>query len=287
MSKIYIPKVHDAYPDFEHGHMFPCKIKQEFVYDEKFEYRVKSKKRKVLRFFIELLLNILVPIVCFFGFKPKYTNKKVFKKHKDELKNGFMTTSNHVFPLDNIVLRTLLPFRRVEFPMWREGAESTSGWMYRIGGGIVVPNTLRGVSYCMKNLDDVIKEHKWLHVYPEAACWEYYAPIREYKDGTFRIAVEHNIPVFPIAYSFRQAKGLFRLWKGKKPLVNVNVGEPIYPNKELTGKDAVKDLCKRVHLETVKLAGYVDEEENEKYKSEYKYYPYINPYIPQYEKLKK
>ncbi len=286
MSEVYVPKVHDAYPDFEHGHMFPSKIKKEFVYDENFEYRVKSPIRKIGRFFVEVVLGLLANLVCFFAFKPKYTNKKVFKKHKDELKNGYMTISNHVFPLDNILLRTLRPFKRVEMPIWKEGAESTAGWSYRLAGGIPVPFNPKGIYYSMKNMEDVIKEKGWLHIYPEAACWEYYTPIREYKHGTFRIAVDYKIPVFPIAYSFRPSKGIFKLWNGKKPLVNMNIGEPLYANPDLKGREAAIDLCDRVRLETIKLAGFKNEEENENLKKTYNYYKYENPYASQYEALR-
>ena len=283
---IYKPQVHEAYPNFEHGHMFPSKIKQEFIYDENFEYRVKSPKRKFLRFWVEFVIWFIAPILVFFMFKPKYVNKKTFKKHKEELKNGYMTISNHVFPWDNIVLRTIRPFRRVEMPIWKEGAESTAGEMYRLSGGIAVPFSMRGIYYCMKNMEEVIKEKGWLHVYPEAACWEYYCPIREFKDGTFKIAVDHKVPVFPIAYSFRPATGLFKLWMGKKPLVNVNIGEPLYADPKLSGKEASKDLCDRIRQECIKLAGIENEENNELLKKTYKYYPYVNPYIPQYEALK-
>ena len=49
---IYKPDVYEQYPDFEHGHMFPSKIKQEFVYDDKFEYRVTSKTENLKDFLL-------------------------------------------------------------------------------------------------------------------------------------------------------------------------------------------------------------------------------------------
>ena len=165
----------------------------------------------LIHIFVELILNLIAPILVFFRFNPHITNKKVFKEHKDEIKNGLMTISNHVFPWDNVVLRTLRPFKRMEMPIWKEGAESTSGEMYRLAGGIPVPFTMRGLYHLMNAMDEVIKDKGWLHVYPEAACWEYYCPIRDFKEGSFKIAVNNKIPVFPIAFSFRKATGIFKL----------------------------------------------------------------------------
>ena len=286
MKDVYIPHIYEAYPDFEHGHMFPCKIVKEYDYDKEYEYRVKSKGRKFLRFFVEGILFVLGPVLTFFRFHPKYVNKKMLKKHKEELKNGYMTISNHVFPWDNIVLRNINKFHRVEMPIWKEGAESSSGGLFRLAGGITVPYVSKGIVRCFRAMEEVILEHHWLHVYPEAACWEYYAPIREFKPGTFRIAVEHNIPVFPIAFAFRKATGIWKLWKGKHPLINVNVGEPLYADPNLKGKEAVNELCLRVHAAVAKLAGFDSNEENEEAKKQYKYYEYKDPYAPQYEKLR-
>ena len=283
---IYKPDVYEQYPDFEHGHMFPSKIKQEFVYDDKFEYRVTSKIRKFKRFFVELILNLIAPILVFFRFNPHITNKKVFKEHKDEIKNGLMTISNHVFPWDNVVLRTLRPFKRMEMPIWKEGAESTSGEMYRLAGGIPVPFTMRGLYHLMNAMDEVIKDKGWLHVYPEAACWEYYCPIRDFKEGSFKIAVDNKIPVFPIAFSFRKATGIFKLWKKNHPLINISIGEPLYANEKLEEKEAIKDLCSRVKEQVILLAGFSSIEENEQFKKQYKYYKYTNPYNEQYNALR-
>ena len=283
MNEIYLQSIHPGYPDDEHGHMFPCKIKAPADYSKDYEFRVKSKWRKFQRFWVEWILFLFGPILTYFRFAPKYTNKHILRKYKKELKNGFITISNHVFPWDNIVLRNINKFHRVEMPIWKEGAESSSGNMFRLAGGITVPTDTIGIAKCFRALKEVIEEKRWLHVYPEAACWEFYSPIREFKPGTFRLAVDFNVPVFPIAFSFRKPRGLFKLWKGKRPLVNVNVGEPLYTDKTLERQNAIEDLCRRVHEAVVKLAGFSSVEENENFKKNYNYYPYVNPYLPQYE----
>ena len=287
MSEIYLQTQYKAYPDDEHGHMFPCKIVAPADYTKDYEFRVTSKGRKFKRFFVEWILFLFGPILTYFRFAPKYTHKKMLKKFKKDLKNGFITISNHVFPWDNIVLRNINKFNRVEMPIWKEGAESSAGGLYRLAGGITLPSDLKGIARCFEAMREVLKEKRWLHIYPEAACWEFYSPIREFKSGTFRLAYEFDVPVFPIAFSFRKARGLFRLWKGNRPLVNVGVGEPLYANKELDKQSSIEDLCKRVHEAIIRLAGFKNSEENEEFKKNYQYYPYVNPYLDQYKKFEK
>ena len=66
----------------------------------------------------------------------------------------------------------------------------------------------------------------------------------------------------------------------------MNVGEPLYANTNLERQEGIFDLCRRVHEAVVKLAGFANEKENDDFKKRYKYYPYVNPYLPQYEKFK-
>ena len=59
----------------------------------------------------------------------------------------------------------------------------------------------------------------------------------------FRFAVKHNKPVIPITLSFRKRTGLWKLL-GKKPLVNVHIGNPLFPDTTLPFIDAIDKLHK-------------------------------------------
>ena len=62
--------------------------------------------------------------------------------------------------------------------------------------------------------------------------WFYYPDIRPLKPAVFRFAVKHNKPVIPITLSFRKRTGLWKLI-GKKTLVNVHIGNPLFPDTTL------------------------------------------------------
>ena len=287
MSEIYYHIHNKGYPNNEHGHMAPVKIVRETNFDDPtYEFRVESKFRKFKSFIIRLFLPIIGSAICYFRFNPKYKNKHMIKKHRKEIRNGFMTISNHVFDWDNVVLRNIYKFRKSEMPIWKEGADSSLGELFRLSGGIPVPGYTKSIFRCFSALEQVIKDKGWLHVYPEAACWNFYSPVREFKPGTFRIAYDYNIPVFPVAFSFRKPTGLFKLWKKHEPCVNVSVGEPLYADTTLDRQPGIEDLCRRVHEAVVKLIGFKDENENEEFKKKYSYYEYKNPYLSQYEKFR-
>ena len=62
------------------------------------------------------------------------------------------------------------------------------------------------------------------------------------------------MPVLPLAFSYREPKGLYKLF-GKKALFTLTIGEPMYANSELSRMEAIEDLTKRLHEEVCRLAG--------------------------------
>ena len=82
----------------------------------------------------------------------------------------------------------------------------------------------------------------------------YYEDVRPFVDGAFVFAVRNNKPVYPMAFSYRPPKGLYKLWKKKgAPLINLNFGEPLYPNNELPMRERISDLNQRCNAAVKKL----------------------------------
>ncbi len=119
----------------------------------------------------------------------------------------------------------------------------------------------RGMVYAFRAMKEVVREGKWLHVFPEAACWPFYPAVRNFEPGVFRIAVEEGLPVLPMGVRYRPATGLYR-WFKKHPLAEISVGEPLAPDPSLPKKEAVEDLRRRCMLSVMHLIGIGNEEEN-------------------------
>jgi 1-acyl-sn-glycerol-3-phosphate acyltransferase len=262
-----------AFPQNEHGDVYPTRKVRSFDYqkDAKKVYRPRYLSFRLKRLlFRSIGLAVGEPVV-YFRYLLHVEGRNILREHKKELRDGFLTMANHVFPLDCLAVSALRPFRVPEFPMWQDGFESSQGAMMQAYGGFPVVKTPQGYEQAYRCMKDVLLEKKWLHVYPEAACWYYYVPIREFLAGAFRLAYETKRPIFPLAFSFRKRRGLAKLLFRKEPLVTLRVGEPIYADQSLGQGEAILKLRNEVHSEIVRLSGLLNEEQNQALKKRYSY----------------
>ena len=72
----------------------------------------------------------------------------------------------------------------------------------------------------------MLKNKNVVHFYPEAALHPYCTKLRHFKNGAFEIAVRNEVPVVPMLFTFREPKGLRRIFKRKKD-VTLKVLKPV------------------------------------------------------------
>ena len=75
-----------------------------------------------------------------------------------------------------------------------------------------------------------------------------------FKKAVFKYAARYNKPVIPMAFSFRPRKGIYKLF-GNNPLVDLNVGEPLYPDATLSIPEATEKLHQEAYHAVQILAG--------------------------------
>ena len=270
---IYIHDPNLAYPDKEFAHMILNEKYHDYTYDANFMYRLKGFKYKFIRFWIKVVMIILVKPVCFIRYALIIKGKKNIKEYyKMTNSKGMITISNHTTEWDTIFVLLTRYFKFSEFPIWQEGAESKSGMLYREVGGIPMPiKSNHGMAYAYKAMVDVVKENKWLHVFPEAACWAFYPAVRTFQNGAFKIAYDLKKPILPMAVTYRKPKGIYKLFK-KQPNATIAIGKPLMANYELDRKDAIEDLLVRSRLSVMNLMGIENEQENEEIRNSLKTY---------------
>ena len=270
---IYIHDPNLAYPDKEFAHMILNEKYHDYTYDANFMYRLRGFKYKFIRFWIKVVMIILVKPVCFIRYALIIKGKKNIKEYyKMTNSKGMITISNHTTEWDTIFVLLTRYFKFSEFPIWQEGAESKSGMLYREVGGIPMPiKSNHGMAYAYKAMVDVVKENKWLHVFPEAACWAFYPAVRTFQNGAFKIAYDLKKPILPMAVSYRKPKGIYKLFK-KQPNATIAIGKPLMANYELDRKDAIEDLLVRSRLSVMNLMGIENEQENEEIRNSLKTY---------------
>ncbi|MBQ3495736.1 MAG: 1-acyl-sn-glycerol-3-phosphate acyltransferase [Clostridia bacterium] len=244
-----------VYPDRSDEHMISVKHLRDTHFDENFEYLPKGFWHKVKRGLLWIVLNLIVFPVATIRHGLKIHGKRNLRKHKKEFKKGAITICNHVFMWDYIcILKAIRPHLQYH-PGWKTNFEGPNGPLIRWVGGIPIPtDNVRAMAKFQKAIGQVLQEDKWLHFFPEGSMWFFYPDVRPFKKAVFKYAARYNKPVIPMAFSFRPRKGIYKLF-GNNPLVDLNVGEPLYPDATLSIPEATEKLHQEAYHAVQILAG--------------------------------
>ncbi|MDR3343304.1 MAG: 1-acyl-sn-glycerol-3-phosphate acyltransferase [Treponema sp.] len=251
----YIPELGIEYPANPDEHMGPVRYEVELVLNEQYPFLDRSLgfriKSALLYFGIFTLVFVIAPI----RFGLKIEGRRYLKQYRSLLRNGAMTVSNHMLRWDLLCVLQAIRFRRLYFPAWKENLSGPDRGVIRLAGGIPVPTDIHSMKHFNQAFEDLHARKKWIHVFPESSNWFYYQPIRPFKKGMFTLAYKFNIPVIPLAFSYRKPTGLYRLFKKNYPLITLRMGAPLLPDITLPRKEAVNLLREECHRKIVELAG--------------------------------
>lgn len=217
------------------------------------EQKKKSKqfaqRSKAFRFFSWIsyyfIMAPVIWIVTKLGYGLKVRGKKNLKKVK---KTGAVSVSNHVYILDaafNAV--ALLPHKVVFTALEQNFKIPGAGGILKLMCAVPVPDNLKDTQYFMKMVGGLLKKKRIVHIYAEAHLINYYAGIRQFNRGAFKIACDAQVPVLPMVISWRERKGLYKLITPSRPCVTIDILEPQMPNYILKQREQEFDLMKRVH----------------------------------------
>ena len=266
MKAPYVPDVGIIYPEKPDAHMLEVNEVKDVVVDENYPFYDKSFKFKFGRFWLYVLMNTLVFLLCHIRYGLKFKGRKNLRKYKKILKNGAMTICNHVQRWDFIFIALSVRIRPMFFPVWKEHFKGPDeGWI-RHAGGIPVPEDIHTIKHFNRAFDEIRKKNIWIHAYPESTRFDYFVPIRPFKKGVFSMAYRYKLPILPLAISYRKPHFPFTLLNkirvktgGKElPLITVSIGEPILFDETLGRKEAVVKMRKECHEAVVRLAGIED-----------------------------
>ena len=236
-----------TYPEKSDGHMLVLKRTKEIKLTEDYEYMPRGFWFSVKRALTAALLHLIVFPLTHLTHGLRIYGRENLRKHKQELKNGAITISNHVFMWDYLcVLKAIRPHISY-FPAWKPNFESGFHTFMRILGGMPIPEgDVHAMRAFKKGIDEVVESGRWLHVFPEGSLWFFYPDIRPLKITVFNYAVKYGKPLIPISMSFRERKGFRRLF-GKGPLVDLHIAEPIYADKTKSMREAAEELRARAY----------------------------------------
>lgn len=262
----YIPDLNITYPSNPDEHTIDLKITHEVIVDKNYPFLEKSFGFKFMRTLVYACIFSILMLHSKFWFGLKIEGRKNLRKNKKLLKDGAITISNHIHRFDFIFTLQAVRFRTMYFPAWKENLNTPDEHFIRLVGGIPIPDDIHAMKCFFNAFDEVRAMKKWIHFYPEKALFEFFQPIRPFKKGTFTMAHRYDLPVLPLAFSYRKPNfwfsivNFFRSLAGgkKNPMITVRIGEPILLDKNLPKKEAVQKLRRDCHNAVICLASIRD-----------------------------
>ncbi|NLM00716.1 MAG: 1-acyl-sn-glycerol-3-phosphate acyltransferase [Treponema sp.] len=254
-NKIITPDLGIKYPEIPDERLLSKPKIYEINLDENYPYIDKSFKHRFISFWQYIGTYILVFSIAPLIFGLRICARKNITKNKKLFKNGAITISNHVYRWDFLGVLQAIRYRRSWFPALAENLCTSDRALIRNAGGIPVPSTIKALGAFNKAFDELHAKKQWIHLFPESCRWDYYQYIRPFKKGAFTFAYKYNLPIIPMAFSFRKPNKFEKLFTGGKPCITLNVGEPIMPKIDLGRKECVRVLREECHKKMIELAG--------------------------------
>ncbi len=239
-----------------HAHLLPIKKIYEVNVDANYPYVDNSLKFKIKNWLYYFQASALIDYLNKFRYGFRIKGKENITKNMDKFPKGALTVCNHVYRWDMCGILHAIGFRQLRFPIYRDQMAGKDRDRMVYTGGVPIPEKISDLRKFYRAFDYYHEKGMWMHFYAEESRWQFYTPIRPLKKGAFIFAEKYKLPVIPMAYSYRERKGLLKLF-GKEACVTLNVGEPIFADPALEGNRAatIDDLRKRTHAAMVKLAG--------------------------------
>jgi len=259
----YVPNLNVTYSSKLDQHIMEMKYAHDLTLDENYPFLDKSFGFRFVRAMEHFLIYTVVFLLCSLRFGLKIEGREVLRKNRALLKNGAMTISNHIHKWDLLFVLKAIRYRSIYFPVWKENLKTTDRGFVRFTGGIPIPESVSLMKCFNRAFDEIHARKKWIHAYPETAMFYFFQPIRPFKKGVFTMAYRYNLPVIPIAFSYRKPRFPFTLVNvfrsiirnQKLPMVTLRVGEPLLFDTTLGRKESVLKMRKDCHETIVRLAG--------------------------------
>ncbi len=257
----YVPEIGRTYPEHnpDQSVLHPVYTDNQ-VFDENYPYLDDSFRFNLNNWigYYLFLYPIVFPLNCIKnGLRIK--GRENLRKYRKQLnKNGAITISNHCNRLDApCVLSAVFANRHTRIPMYAPNFNTKDRWYMWAVGGIPVPETgFEAMKRFNAAFDEFNRRKWWFHIFPEAARWDGYKPLRPFRKGAFTMAYKYDKPLLPCVITYRERKGIYKLFgKADEPLLSVTIGEPVFPDKTRPRKQEVDRLREVCHLQMQRMAG--------------------------------
>lgn len=185
-------------------------------------------------------------------------NKLIIKninglENLNKVKTGAIITCNHFNPFDCFTVEKV--FRMCEnekdkrlYKVIREGNYTNFpglyGFFFRNCDTLPLSSNKRTMVNFIKAVDTILQGGDYILIYPEQSMWWNYKKPKPLKDGAFKLAARNSAPVVPIFITMEDSNIIgedgFNIQE-----YTINIGEPIYPDKNLNEKENTEIMKKQ------------------------------------------
>lgn len=167
-------------------------------------------------------------------------------EHKDDRRKQYIFVANHISYMDippflmaiHQPVRILGKYEMVKIPVF--------GWIYRMAVVLVDRSSPEARARSVRALRSALKKNISIFIFPEGTLNETGAPLKEFFDGAFRLAIEMQTPIKPLLFidtvDRLHYNSIFSLSPGPNRVVHL----PEVPVDGLTMHD-LKSLKQKVH----------------------------------------
>ncbi len=182
-------------------------------------------------------------------------NKLIIKEVKgmenfQKVEGGAIVTCNHFNPFDSFTVEKVFRMagqdkKRKMFKVIREGNYTNFpgiyGFFFRNCDTLPLSSNKQTMKEFIKAIDVILKRGDFILIYPEQSMWWNYRKPKPLKNGAFNFAVRSNVPVIPIFITMEDSD---IIGEDGFPIqaYTVNVGEPIYPDSNLSEKEKIAEM---------------------------------------------
>ena len=258
----YVPPVTTDYPeDNPYEGMYKPVYDRDFPnVDATYPYVDDTWQNKLRIWYGYHVMLRLLGLILRIKYGLRFVGLENVRKYRKQLEGGAITISNHCYRHDCAsVLSAVGASHHTRIPMFAPNFRTKDQFYLRIVGGIPIPAPEEGLS-AMKAFNAAFDEfHRrgyWFHIFPEAKRWDWYKPLRPFQKGAFTMSYKYNMPILPCAVVYRPRTGIYRLFGPKdEPLVQVNIGEPVFPDTTRPRAAETERLLRQTHETICQLAG--------------------------------
>ncbi len=227
---IYYEKETD---DLVNYHIKRKDLKEDFKYQNKhFTFRFAGFT------LYHVIAKPIISVIMKFFHGGKIINKKIIKKYK----GGLFIYGNHTGGMIDAFQPNRLRHKK-NYIVVNPDAVSITGLknIVMMLGAIPVADTYKIQRNFLGTINDYIKKHKSITIYPEAHIWPYYTGIRNFPSASFSYPIKLNVPSFAMTTTYQKRKFF------KKPKVTTYIDGPFFPDQNLPLKEAKEKLRNEIY----------------------------------------